>query len=153
MERINQKAVPDLVDEMMRARRRVGVPSHFKFTGRERLHFLANNGLSTEIYTVNIPYNGKFGILNLSCVQLLRNHFQLLEIFSNHHADIATDVEWNPLINIKLDSNTPLSKEEQLRRERMRAAATGISTYDYHEEFVNFSVLRSHVDLTEKRLL
>jgi hypothetical protein len=52
--------------------------------------------------------------------------------------DIPGPLEWHIVLAKDVDqgkSNQALSKEEQLRRERQRAAAFGLSTYTYHDGY------------------
>jgi hypothetical protein len=51
--------------------------------------------------------------------------------------DKLPSLQWQPLINsqvLEKDLTSELSKEEQLRRERMRAARFGLTDYRYNRE-------------------
>lgn len=64
--------------------------------------------------------------------------------------DVPSPMEWHPVLSRDVDqgkSNQTLSKEEQLRRERMRAAASGITSYSYHSGFVDSKLYNNFFDL------
>jgi hypothetical protein len=50
--------------------------------------------------------------------------------------DSTSQLEWLPVLNTAVDSSKQLSKEELLRRERMRVASGGITSYVFDDKYV-----------------
>jgi hypothetical protein len=51
-------------------------------------------------------------------------------------ADVASQLEWQTVLQSNVDSAKPVSKEELLRRERMRVASFGITNYVFDDVYV-----------------
>jgi dipeptidyl-peptidase 9 len=121
-QQVSHVNVSNLVLEAISNGSLVGLPSEWNFDGN-RLYFLARNPTS-ELFFVDVPSS-----------------------FTNKGDQIPC-LEWQRLVDpqvLATDLNSELPKEEQLRRERMRAATFGLTSYSYnrHKKLILFSTARN----------